>query len=321
MALSNQELVRLKYPVRPDPQKAPGAYASWLKAVSKPATFIPPKTVNVEGRPQGLAQNAGANTQYARLANSDTTTQQFYAYSAYASGYILDQATSPFDWIQGEWNVPAIVGGEEGTWTFSDFWIGLSPSSGENVSVPSVFVDGYVEVGTRAQAININGFTYATYYPWTLSSQRFRVISNFVVNPGDDIYGEVWVTDAGGNFNPYGGYSNFYFWDLTTGQSTYLVEPITPGTFPGQSAVWLMSRIAPGDGTFSDLADYSFAVMRQPLARTGDGNFANYQGGVGVGRSAQVLMFAGNDISSFHLLSAVYPIDSNTMEFIWSNYH
>jgi hypothetical protein len=49
MALSNQELVKLKYPMRPDPQKAPGAYASWLKAVSKPATLIPPKTVNLKG--------------------------------------------------------------------------------------------------------------------------------------------------------------------------------------------------------------------------------------------------------------------------------
>ena len=50
MALSNQQLVKLKYPMRPDPEKAPGAYASWLKDVSKPATLIPPKTVNVGGR-------------------------------------------------------------------------------------------------------------------------------------------------------------------------------------------------------------------------------------------------------------------------------
>jgi hypothetical protein len=49
MALSSQELTKRGYPMRPDPQKAPGAYASWLKAVSKPATFIPPKTVKVEG--------------------------------------------------------------------------------------------------------------------------------------------------------------------------------------------------------------------------------------------------------------------------------
>ena len=311
MALSNQELVRLKYPLRPDPQKAPGAYASWLKAVSKPATFIPPKTVNVEGRSQGPVQiDAGANLQVARLATSDNTTQQFDAYQPVWSGYVLDQTTSSFDWIQGEWNVPAIVGGESETWTYSDFWIGFDgPTDGPTLAA-----------GTKQIALNYNGFTYAYYHPWTLSPQGQVAISNFIVNPGDDIYAEVWVTDVNGNFNPNGGYSNFYFSDFTTGQSTYLVEPITPGTFFGQSAEWIMSRDG-GCGGDCDLSDYSFAVMREALARTADGNFANHQGGVRVGRSSRFLMWGGNDIFSLHFLSLVYPIDSNTMEFIWQNFH
>jgi hypothetical protein len=29
-------------PRRPDPQQAPQAFAAWLKAVTKPATFVPP---------------------------------------------------------------------------------------------------------------------------------------------------------------------------------------------------------------------------------------------------------------------------------------
>ena len=51
MALPSQELVKRGYPSRPDQQQAPGAYANWLRAVSKPATFIPPiRVVLVELR-------------------------------------------------------------------------------------------------------------------------------------------------------------------------------------------------------------------------------------------------------------------------------
>ena len=42
----------------------------------------------------------------------------------------------------------------------------------------------------------------------------------------------------------------------------------------------------------------------------------NYQVAPFGGVSYEIAMYNGND-----LLSNVYPIDSNTMEFIWSNYH
>jgi hypothetical protein len=149
MALSNQELIKRGYPMRPDPQKAPGAYASWLKAVSKPATFTPPKTVNVEGRSHGRAQiSAGANTQSARLATSDTTTP-ISSGSEYESGYLLSFFTRPFVWIEGQWNVPALVGGEEGGVTSSDLGIGLENVEAGTHKIRSGTTDPFISITIR----------------------------------------------------------------------------------------------------------------------------------------------------------------------------
>ncbi|MFZ0589687.1 MAG: G1 family glutamic endopeptidase, partial [Bryobacteraceae bacterium] len=300
MALSNQELVKLKYPWRPDPQKAPGAYASWLKAVSKPATLIPPKTVNVEGRSHGPAQ-----------ISADASTAPYGPYaSPNWSGYVLYAGVnqSPFVFIGGEWNVPALVGAENGTSTFSELAIGLD---GEHTN-------DIVEAGTEQEAIVQDGFTYFYYYPWTQTfpQQQTQAISNLTVNPGDQFYAEVWMADVNGNLNPYGGYANFYFGDSKTGQYTYFFEPITPGTFSGVSAEWILERPELNDGSYSDLANYYYAVMQGTFAEAYDGNYANYQMPPYGGVSYQETMYNGNDI-----LSTVYPINSNTMEFIWSNFN
>jgi hypothetical protein len=92
MALSNQQLVKLGYPLRPDPQKAPGAYANWLKAVSKPATFIPPKTVNVEGRYHGPVKNSADSSIPVNIANAAAASYP----TANWSGYALYGGPSPF---------------------------------------------------------------------------------------------------------------------------------------------------------------------------------------------------------------------------------
>jgi hypothetical protein len=315
MALSNQELVKLKYPLRPDPQKAPGAYASWLKAVSKPATFIPPKTVKVEGRyhgPAKISADAGHSPSQAAAGSvaAPGTAPQF---SPNWSGYVQYAGVnqSPFVWIQGEWNVPALVGAEYGTSTYSAFWIGLDGQGGTN---------DVVSAGTAQDAIAYDGFTYFYYYPWTeiFPQEEELAISNFGVNPGDEIYSQVAMGDSNGNLNPNGGYAYFFFDDVTTGQSTFFSTPFNSGIFSGISAEWIMERPAMSVGVppYPDLSDYGYAVMWVPWAYTYNGNYVNYQVPAFGGVNLPQTMYNGNDI-----LSTVYPIDSNTMEFIWSNFN
>src|SRR5207249_754680 len=45
MSLAQGELTKLGYPMRPDPVQAPDAYNTWLKLVSQPAAFIPPRLI------------------------------------------------------------------------------------------------------------------------------------------------------------------------------------------------------------------------------------------------------------------------------------
>ena len=75
------------------------------------------------------------------------------------------------------------------------------------------------------------------------------------------------------------------------------------------------------DGSLFDLADYSYAVMTGAYAGTADAHYVNYQGqgAVSVAIAYQITMYSYN--GDHNMLSAVYPIDSNTMKFIWSNYH
>lgn len=305
MALSSQELVKRGYPSRPDLQKAPGAYASWLKAVSKPATFIPPKTVNVEGRHHGPAKVSAVPGGPAKVGNDPGGSNNW-------SGYVLSSlgVSKPFDWVVGLWNVPATVGGEAGTTTWSSFWIGLDGWDSGDV----------VQDGTNQTVTVADGIAYRTYYPWTeiWPQELEQAISNFNIYPGDEIYSEVYMGDANGNVNPWGGYGYFWFEDLTTGQYTFLSTQFNSGTYYGNNAEWIMERpsINGVSGDFFDLSDYWYAVMQDPYAGTSDGNYTGYLG-PGEGDSIyQLTMYNGNDA-----LSTVYPINSDEMEFIWLNYH
>ncbi|MBV9265688.1 MAG: hypothetical protein JO061_05920 [Acidobacteriaceae bacterium] len=300
MALSNQELVKRGYPMRPDQQQSPGAYASWLKAVSKPATFIPPKTVNVEGHYHGPVKTA-ADIRIPDPIGSDTFTSDM------SSGYALYAPSSPFDWIEGDWNVPVIVGGEEGTWTSSTLWIGLSGV------VPDIAQDG-----TEQDVYVSDGITYSNYYAWKqVGGQEAQVVfSNFSINPGDEIYSELRIGDAYGNLNPNGGYAYFWLDDLTTGEFSYLSTPFNSGTFTGIAAEWMLGRPQFGDGSYPDLANYWFAVMQSPFALTADGTTVNFLSGGDGATSYQVTMYNHYDV-----ISTVSPINSNSMQFDWVNYH
>ena len=304
MALSSEELVKRRYPSRPDQQQAPGAYADWLRAVSKPATFIPPKTVTVEGRHHGPVKVFAGPGGPAKVGNTPGGSTNW-------SGYVLSGlgVSKPFDWVEGLWNVPATVGGEEGTTSWSSFWIGLDGWDSSDV----------VQDGTNQNVTVSDGIAYRTYSPWTeiWPQELEQTISNFNINPGDEIYSEVYMGDANGNVNPWGGYGYFWFEDLTTGQYTFLSTQFNSGTYYGNNAEWIMERpsINGVSGDYDDLSDYWYAVMQDPYARTSDGYYTGYLGPGEGDNSYQLTMYNGNDA-----LSTVYPINSNEMLFLWENY-
>jgi hypothetical protein len=130
--LSNQDLIRAGYPIRPDPKEAPGAYRAWLEVVSRPTTVVVPQTV---ARPD---VNFGAVTH----TNNWSGIQLREAFQASPSGSTAPSFTSdPYDLVMGEWRVPYVdLGVVEPGHDAAAMWIGLDDDSG--VNGPSITCPG-----------------------------------------------------------------------------------------------------------------------------------------------------------------------------------
>src|SRR5262249_40525313 len=101
MLLSESELLQRGYPPRPDQEKAPEAYAAWLRAVSRPSVQVTPKVILRADRFHGPA----------KIANEpNITNDAFNNWCGYANETNgLGADNSPFNWVMGEWIVPAVV--------------------------------------------------------------------------------------------------------------------------------------------------------------------------------------------------------------------
>jgi hypothetical protein len=293
MTPSDQELIQRGYPVRPDPEKSPDAYAAWLRAVTKPATRVMPKLVTMPSRYHGPLE----------IENGPAGSSNW-------SGYALVGTSSPFDFISGNWNVPVTYGSELGRTVYSALWIGLDGAGSNNV----------VQDGTGQDVLSfVSGPTtwvLRSYYGWKeICCQEPEVrFSNFTVNPGDEIASYVWMGDSAGNVTASGDVAWFWFENVTSGQFAYVSTPFASGVFSGNSAEWIMERPSVNNG-LTDLADYSVAVLWNPWAHRTDGRWYGYSGGDEV-ISDQITMFNASSP-----LSTVMPIDNDHMQFQWLAYH
>ena len=219
--------------------------------------------------------------------------------------------TGPYDWVTGTWNVPAVTG-ESGKWTYSAFWVGLD---GDNTT-------DLVQAGTEQDCFTLDflffRLTLTNYYAWTefLPQQPFeQVITNFAVRPGDEIFTEVWIGNAGSAPTLAGAFGVFLIMNLTTGVSASIYTPVGATRVGGSEAVWIMERPTVG-GALPDLADYRSAVMSNAYARRANSargqGYVAYQGG----RNKQITMVNGPDT-----LSTVSPIDAYSMRFDWKAFN
>lgn len=296
MAPSNDELLRMGYPPRPDPQKAPQAYASWLRMISKPATFIPPQMV---------ASNSIAGP---------TAQLNYSTWSGFELRLCLNRSlecslandTSPYWWITGQWYVPSVTGECCNTATYSALWIGLDGDL-------TLGLKNLIQAGSEQDAFNVFGFAVSVYQVWTewWPAQFQQFITNFQVNPRDEILTYVWLSHY-----PTTDFFIAYIFDLTTSQYTAVPTPVPTGTILGTTAEWIMERPQQSNGTvIPDLADYGIAGMSNTEAVRVNGEYVTYNGSV----NAQIEMVNPNDNNNE--LSAVYPVDATDMLFVWLAFH
>jgi Peptidase A4 family len=223
------------------------------------------------------------------------------------SGFELRGAAGTYDWVTGEWVVPSVTG-ESNSTTYSSFWIGLDGDGTTDL----------VQAGTEQENVNFSFFgiswSFSTYYAWTQflpQQQTEQQVTNFSVHPGDEIFCQVFVADAGQMPSLTGFFGQFVIMNQTTSTTTWSYTPRGTTNVGGSEAEWIMERPTV-NGRLADLADYGSARMSNAVARKVAGGYVGYQGAT----NEQITMFNGNDI-----LSTVSAIDAVTMQFKWQAFH
>ena len=118
----------------------------------------------------------------------------------------------------------------------------------------------------------------STYYAWTeILPAAAQAISNFVVSPGDEIYTEVSIGDAGTAPSLGGQFGRFLISNLTKSVTTNVLTPLGGTVVPGGEAVWIVERPTV-NGTLPPLANYGAIIMLNPQARQTDGQQVSYLG-------------------------------------------
>lgn len=299
--LSSDELAKRGYPIRPDAVQAPDAFATWLKAVTKPSRLVDARQV-ARTEIQHVKQKSASN----------------FETSGNWSGFELRGANGAYDMVEGEWYVPTVYY-ETNAHTYSAYWIGLD---GDGTS-------DLWQAGTEQeiQDIDILGihFDFTNYYAWTefLPPQGTeQVLPNFSVAPGDLMFTEVWVGNAGSTPTLSGLFAIAFVEDISRGEYTTVYNcrgfsifgactNIAQTNIGGSEAEWIMERPTVG-GSLPDLADYSYTYMYAAYAEKPTGSWVTYNGA----NNQQIFMYNGSD-----LLSGVYPSGSSTMLFYWFNWH
>ena len=252
-------------------------------------------------------------TRWSRIPNSTTVRSSPRARRRRATGAASSSAaaTGTYDWVTGTWNVPSVTG-ETNTHTYSAFWVGLD---GDGVS-------DLVQAGTEQENYNFSfpcsSLSISVYYAWTefLPQQATeQQIANFPINPGDEIFCEVWIGNAGSGPTLSGAFGVLLLENLTTSESTTVYTPVGTTVVGGSEAVWIMER--PSLGTaLTDLADYASARMFNAYARKANSprhrGYVPYQGA----NNLQITMVNGATT-----LSTVTPIDTYSMRFDWQHFH
>jgi hypothetical protein len=309
-----QEVLRQRgYPPRPDPIKAPGAYATWLKAVSKPSTFIVPQDVRSERvhGPAKLTGKAGPATSYSW------------------SGYAATGSPGAYSLVAGEWFIPS-VSGEPGSSAYSLLWIGLDGLNDQYGNPCTDQTCVVVQDGTAQNVLDINflgvEFQISEYYPfYELFPDGEYEITDYQVNVFDEMFSEVFFD---------GSIGWFCLEDITASTYTIKSESLadalaragSSATFVGNTAEWILEGPTEKDSSGNvipvDLPIYTIAQSYLSLFYAWMGDAYVYANGnwvaCGDEPNSQIWMYNGLDLVS---TADGCPGGSGNIYFYWQAFH
>ena len=303
--LSDDDVINLGYPPRPDAESAPDQYVHWLDMVSHPLTVLWPRSVS---RPEKLHQPQSV------VAAASSST------SANWSGYLVQGGLRSFMGVTGEWNVPPILAAEPNNSTYSTFWVGLDGFG----------LNDLVQAGTEQDVIPVLGFLIANYYAWTeVVPLQAEQQADLPINPGDQVWVNVWI---GYDTSPthFAGGHTAYFSILNATQhqayyftSTSFEQLPSNALFQGSQAEWIMERtcisscLGSGTPVFGDLSDYGAAFMTLAQAQKATGSWIDASAStVQINMKEKNTPWPDND-----LLSTAVLLPKTTIAFQFVNFH
>jgi Peptidase A4 family len=272
-------------PLPPDRVAAPDSFRRWLRMVSTPMLVIEPRMVGIDEithrrAPADVADRlAHAGPEILGISTSTQTTSNWSGYELLRHKIIQlesfphEHMSPPFDWVAGTWFVPPVTAQNFTGVNLSACWVGLDGDVSPDL----------VQAGTEHDAFkfSISGVVdneFSTYYAWTeILPAPMQAISNFVVSPGDEIYTEVSIGDAGTVPSLGGQFGRFLISNLTKSVTTNVLTPLGSTVVPGGEAVWIVERPTV-NGTLPPLANYGAIIMLNPQARQTDGQQVSYLG-------------------------------------------
>lgn len=301
--MSDADLIKAGYPLPPDQRVSPSGYEIWLRAVTTQGVFVNP----------GIFLNHYVRHDYGNTRNGPSTSNNW-------SGVELTGSSGPFAWVSAWWTVPTVTG-ETSKQTNSSTWVGID---GDNTT-------DLAQAGTEQDAFGTGSSTVTTYRAWTqlLPNQPTEsVLTGISVNPGDQVFTEVWVGPAGGSpslTNP--SFMVVCMENLTSsGSACFNYTQIGSTVIGGSEAEWIMERPgtscdSSGNCTLSELANFGNVAVFTTNVMARRPNSGRHQGYVGCCGTGSFLINMTSDGTATGTTLDTTNTTGGTINFVWSAFH
>jgi len=237
---TDEALATYGFPPRPNRETEPKNFATWAKAMAAAKTRW-----NGELKNTGLYSRPGqaAPAPAAAAASAGPSATYYYNWSGFVNTNTVTKynTKTSFYYVVSEFNVPAVKPPScDGGWDWEVSWNGIDGNQDQNALLQ----------GGSSSGVYCSGSTKKwSYYAWIEWWPAYPILSEFAVNPGDDMFVETWDTSATQGY--------VHLVDETTGVSgTYGLTPNGGAGLIGNSAEYIVERPCCRSGHDYPLANY-----------------------------------------------------------------
>ncbi|HMI87582.1 MAG TPA: hypothetical protein VK550_26025 [Polyangiaceae bacterium] len=241
-ALSQAELLKRGYPLRPDAQRSPHSYETWRRFVSKPSTYLPTQPEATSSRTRIEAPDS-VQWDRERQPMAASPHAAVNVKSGRTAGYQLLPVGSPYYFVDAVWTLPTFMG-RQGASTNVIEHIGIDDGAGSAWTAGSQHTFTYIPAFGHVET----QMAFCTSIPGSPTSLGLAMA------PGDVIQAAVWLGTPEEGFNPWSGVGGCTFFNSTNGQVVSRRDVSLGGAdYSNSGAHFFVGRTPSAFGGLSDL--------------------------------------------------------------------